>query len=140
MAGLAAGLTLLFLGMRAVMDVGGACAEGGAFEIRQRCPTGVSTLFVVAINGGLVFLGLYIWAAAKAKAPILAAYAWPALFLSLGWNFFEYAFDPPGGGGIAWWWFACGVMFLVVGGFPVAVIIPAWRRTVREERRRRRDS
>ena len=28
-AGVAAGITLLFLGMRAVMDVGGMCAEGG---------------------------------------------------------------------------------------------------------------
>ena len=26
----------------------------------------------------------------------LAAFAWPALFLSLGWNFFEFGFNPPG--------------------------------------------
>ena len=29
--GLAACLTLIWLGMRAVMDIGGACAEGGPF-------------------------------------------------------------------------------------------------------------
>jgi hypothetical protein len=30
-AAVACGMTLLFLGMRSVMEIGGACAEGGPF-------------------------------------------------------------------------------------------------------------
>lgn len=37
-AGVAAGLTLLYLGMRAVMEIGGACADGGPYVPRQSCP------------------------------------------------------------------------------------------------------
>ena len=37
-AGLALCLTLVFLGMRAVMDIGGACADGGPYVSRQSCP------------------------------------------------------------------------------------------------------
>ena len=43
LAGIAVGtmsMTLLFLGMRAVMDVGGACADGGPFVTAQPCPSG----------------------------------------------------------------------------------------------------
>src|SRR3712207_7813523 len=43
-AGMAACLTLVFLGMRAVMDVGGACADGGPFVIDTPCPDGVPLL------------------------------------------------------------------------------------------------
>src|SRR4029079_16937691 len=45
-AGLAFCITLLFLGMRAVMDIGGSCAEGGAVVIRQPCPAGVPVVLV----------------------------------------------------------------------------------------------
>ena len=31
----AVGLTVLFLGMRSVMEIGGYCASGGPYEIRQ---------------------------------------------------------------------------------------------------------
>ena len=44
-AGLAvvtAGLTVVFLSMRAVMNVGGACGSGGPYVIAQPCPGGVA--------------------------------------------------------------------------------------------------
>ncbi len=37
-AGLTACITLLDLGMRAVMDLGGACADGGPYVSAQPCP------------------------------------------------------------------------------------------------------
>ena len=132
LAGVAASLTLLFLGMRSVMDVGGVCAEGGAFEIRQRCPEGVPAIFVGAIWGGLVALGVCMWQAIKHDITNLVALAWPALFLSLSWNFFAYGFDPPGDPGVSWPWLLCGIVMVVIGGSPMAVVVPAWRRSTRE--------
>ena len=51
-------LTLMFHSMRAVMDVGGTCAEGGPFEIRQPCPEGAAWIMPVSIFGGLASLGI----------------------------------------------------------------------------------
>ena len=36
----AACLTVLFLCMRSVMDIGGSCASGGPYEIANPCPAG----------------------------------------------------------------------------------------------------
>ena len=50
----------------------------------------------------------------------------PVLFLSLGWNFVEYAFNPPGlpGQGIVWGWLYLGVPFLLMGGLPLLAVVP----------------
>ena len=58
LAGLSAGITLLFLGMRAVMEIGGVCADGGPFVTRQSCPDGVPALMVGGIWGGIAFCAL----------------------------------------------------------------------------------
>ena len=55
-----------------------------------------------------------------AALPLLA---WPGLFLSLGWNFLEYGFWPPGGGGWEWGWLIPGFIFLIMGGAP---LVFAW--------------
>jgi hypothetical protein len=59
-----------------------------------------------------------------AALPLLA---WPALFLSLGWNFLEFGVQPPGGG-LAWGWLVPGVMFVLMGGGPLWL---AWRSRAR---------
>jgi hypothetical protein len=128
LAGVTAGITLLFLGMRSVMEIGGVCAEGGPYVPRQPCPDGVPGMIVGGIWGGLIFLGLYLWSTSRAGAPTLAAFAWPALFLSLGWNFFEFGFNPPGDVGLAWSWLICGVLFVLMGGFPLFGLLPMWWR------------
>ena len=46
--------------------------------------------------------------------------AWPALFLSLGWNFLEYGFFPPEGGWV-WSWLFCGVLFVLMGAVPLVI-------------------
>ena len=123
--GVACGMTWLYLGMRSVMEIGGACAEGGPYQIAQPCPDGVPGLMVGGILGGLVFLGIF---AASARAlgagyGMLTLWAWPALFLSLGWNFLEYGVDAPDQEGLVWGWLVCGVLFALMGGLPLLFLL-----------------
>ena len=100
-------LTWTFLGMRSVMDIGGACAEGGPYVPVQPCPDGtwmlalaIPMLIVVAMTGSAVAIGM--------GAPNLLVPMWGLLFGSLGWNFLEYgAFS----GELVWGWIICGVVF-----------------------------
>jgi hypothetical protein len=126
LAGVVACLTILYLSMRAVMDVGGMCAEGGPYEIRQECPKGVPLLLVGSIWIGIFLVFVYIWRCTKAGGPNLAGLFWPALFLSLGWNFLQYGFDPPGDEGLVGGWIVCGVVFVVMGGVPLVVAAKAF--------------
>jgi hypothetical protein len=126
--GLAACLTLVWLGMRGVMDIGGACADGGPYVSAQPCPDGVPLLMTLGIFGLFGFGALGFWAGAIVGGgwvglPLLA---WPALFLSLGWNFLEYGVNPPEsfGEGPELGWLIPGVLFVLMGGVPLLV---AWR-------------
>jgi hypothetical protein len=103
---LAVALTWTYLGMRAVMDVGGSCAEGGPYEIAQPCPDGAVLLSVgIPIMIVTAMLGSAI--AFTVSAPNLLVPMWLFLFGSLGWNFLEYSFDD----GIVWGFLVCGVVF-----------------------------
>jgi hypothetical protein len=118
----AAGLTVLFLGMRSVMDLGGYCASGGPYEIRQECPDN-AWMIPVSIFVGLAGVG-FVLAGTFRGGPKLVALAWPALFLALGWNFLEYAFDPPPpDDGVVWGWLLCGVVFVAMGGIPLLLVL-----------------
>ncbi len=128
-AGLAGCITLVFLAMRAVMDIGGACADGGPFVPVQPCPDGVPLLLVLGVFGLFGFGALGFLAGARigggwVAVPLLA---WPGLFLSLAWNFLEYGFWPPSGGGWEWGWLIPGVLFVVMGGVPLLVALAARR-------------
>lgn len=124
-AGVAIGLTLLFYGMRSVMEIGGSCASGNVpFEISRPCPDGVAGAMVGGIFGGLIALGIY---AFNALGPNLTLLAWPSLFLSLGWNFLEYGVNPPGDGGLAFGWLIPGVLFVAMGGVPLVFALSALR-------------
>jgi len=137
LAGVACALTLVFLSMRSVMDVGGFCAEGGPYEIAQHCPQGVPGVMVGSLLGGIVLAFVYVGQVLWRGIPSLAGLLWPALFLSLGWNFLEYAFDPPGtGGGIVWGWLISGIVFMVMGGLPLLVMLPATVRAFTREAER----
>lgn len=127
-AGLAACLTVVFLAMRAVMDIGDFCAEGGPYEIRQHCPEGVPLLMVLGIFGLFGFGGLMAWKGSVIGGVYgaLVLLAWPALFISLGFNFLQYAFDPPGADqGIVWGWLIPGVLFMIMGAGPLLALIPS---------------
>ncbi|HEX9823982.1 MAG TPA: SHOCT domain-containing protein [Actinomycetota bacterium] len=133
LAGLTAGLTVLYLGMRAVMEIGGFCAEGGPFVIEHHCPQGVAGLMMGGIWGGLIFAGLYGWQVFKHSVPSFLVLLWPALFLSLGWNFLEFGLNPPGGGGLAWGWLVCAIVFGLMGGLPLIWALKAMGRRFRGE-------
>jgi Short C-terminal domain len=139
LAGIACALTLVYLSMRAVMDVGGFCAEGGPFEIETHCPQGVPGVLIGSLWGGIILAGVYAWQVSRHKVPGFTGLLWSALFLSLGWNFLEYAFDPPGtGGGVVWGWLVCGVLFVLMGGLPLLVMLPATIRGFTREAERPR--
>jgi hypothetical protein len=117
-------MTVLFLGMRAVMDVGGACSTGSAFEIATPCPDG-TWLVPVSIWVGIIALAFYIGNRSGLPGPEWWTLAWPALFLSLGYNFWEYGLNPPPafGSGVEWGWIVCGVVFVIMGGAPLIGIL-----------------
>lgn len=139
LAGIACALTLVYLSMRSVMDVGGFCAEGGPFEIETHCPQGVPGVMIGSLWGGIILAGVYVWQVLRHRVPSFTGLLWPALFLSLGWNFLEYAFNPPGtGGGVVWGWLVCGVLFVLMGGLPLLVMLPATIRGFTREAERPR--
>ena len=129
-AGLATSITVLFLGMRAVMDIGGACASGGPYVPVQPCPEGVALLMPAGMLGlfGFGALGLHGGARLGGGWAGLVLLAWPALFISLGWNFLQYGLAPPPDlephGGPIWGWLIPGVIFVLIGGVPLWI---AWR-------------
>jgi hypothetical protein len=123
-------ITLLFLGMRAVMDVGGACAEGGPYVSAQPCPEGVPLAMIGGMLGLFGAAGLIVWFGSQVGkgAVAIVALGWPALFLSLGLNFMDYAYHPPDNEATpVWGWLIPGVLFWLIGGAPLAIGLLAWR-------------
>ena len=114
-------LTLMYLSMRSVMDVGGSCASGGPYSINAPCPKGVAWVMPVSIFGGLLSVGIVFLGVFPQGGPRPYAFAWSALFLALGWNFLDYGFDPPGGGTSASW-LVCGAIFFLMGGVPLVFL------------------
>lgn len=117
LAVMAASMTGLFLSMRMVMDVGGFCAEGGPFEIAVHCPDGVIALLFGSVFAGVAAGLVYGGHVLRHRIPNVLALLWPALFISLGWNFLEMGFNVPEhlGGGVSWGWLICGVVFMAMG-------------------------
>lgn len=122
-------VTLVFLAMRAVMDIGGACADGGPYVSAQSCPDGATTALLLGVFAGFGFGFLGSWAGDRVGGygwiPILG---WTALFATLGWNFLEYGlFDPPEGEGIVWGWLIPGILFQIMAWAPIVLGIMAIR-------------
>jgi hypothetical protein len=133
-AGLAASITLMFLAMRAVMAIGGSCAEGGPYVIEQHCPAGSTAAMFIGVFGIFGWGGLGLWTGrniggAYGGVPFLA---WPALFISLGWNFLQSGFSPGEGAGWEWGFLIPGVLFVLMGGIPLVAVLAArsWVRQV----------
>ena len=113
-------MTLLWWGMRGVMDLGGFVASGGPYAIRHQAP-GWVWIVPVGILVGLVSVGVSMMGSRNSGCYRMYVLAWPLLFLSLGWNFLEYAFS---GSRIAVGWLVCGIVFVLMGALPVHVY---WR-------------
>jgi hypothetical protein len=121
--GLSASITLIWLGMRAVMDIGGACADGGPFVPVQPCPAGAPAALTLGMLGifGFGALGIYAGAAIGGGWAALPLLGWPALFGSLGWNFLEYGFTYQEGE-VVWGWVIPGVAFILMAVVPLWVV------------------
>lgn len=125
-------ISCLYLGMRPIMRLGGMVASGGPYAIAHPAP-GWVWIIPLSVVFGLVcfFLNLF---TAPADGVDLMPLAWPGLFLSLGWNFLEFAFAPPGGG-FAWGWLLCGVTFVLMGGLPLLLAFKPAREKIRSRLR-----
>jgi hypothetical protein len=113
-------LTWTYLSMRAVMEVGGSCADGGPYVSAQPCPAGAGFVGIAIPLGVVAGLAASV-AAVNLAAPSLVLGAWAALFGTLGWNFFDYAFSYPGGTdpgflvcGIVFWLMALPALLIMV--------------------------
>ncbi len=115
----AIGLTWAFFAMRAVMNVGGACADGGPYVSAQPCPDGAA-LIAIAVPVMLVASMVGSATAMSINAPNLLLPMWGVLFGSLGWNFLEFSFRGPD---IVWGWLVCGVMFWLMAAPAVYAIL-----------------
>lgn len=130
------GITALWFGMRDVMEVGGYCAEGGPYVIEQHCPDGAEVLMFTGIPVGIIGLFIALLGCAKSGrgAAALLLLGWPALFVSLGWNFVEYAIDPPPDMGSTVGWWVCGILFGLMG-LPALLVVPMLVKGIEPERR-----
>jgi hypothetical protein len=123
---LAITLTWTFFSMRAVMNVGGSCADGGPYVSAQPCPDG-SYLIAIAIPVMIITAMAGSAAALSINAPNLLMPMWGALFGSLGWNFLEFGFK---GGGVEVGWLVCGVVFWLMAAPAVLGMLVALKNSV----------
>jgi hypothetical protein len=122
LAGLAMCITLMFLSMRAVMVVGGACAEGGPYVIAQHCPTGSVGAMLLGMPGLFLFGGISLYSGPRVGGVWAGTVllAWSGLFLALGWNFLDaglLSVDPANGPEIGA--IVCAVTFILMGAAPL---------------------
>ena len=116
------GLTLTYLVMRVLMTIGGSCASGGPYASARQCPD-VTWLMPVGIVFGAFAAVAYVLVK-PARAPSFFSLLWPALFLSLGWNFLDFGLHPPGRkAGVDWGWLVCAIVFAIMGGLPLFAML-----------------
>ena len=129
-AGMAMCLTLVYLSMRAVMDIGGACADGGPYVVARSCPQGTTITLLGGIFGGILFVFIAALGGAEvggiwSGAPLIG---WAALFGALGWNFLDYGvFNAPAETGIDGGLAICGVLFWIMAAGGLVALVPLAR-------------
>src|SRR5262245_49570691 len=120
-------LTLIFLGMRSVMEIGGACAEGGPYVPVQPCPDGAPLALIGGSFGLFGAAGLMIWFGSRLGRGYvsLVFLGWPILFVSLGFNFLQFGLNPPeaAGPGPEWGFLIPGILFWIIGIGPLLFAI-----------------
>jgi len=115
-------LSCLYLAMRGLMRLGGLVSSGAA-------PGGAPAwiwVVPVSIILGLAMIFASIFMNQRAEGVNIAMPAWSALFLSLGWNFLDFGFNPRGltsGSGTFGAFIACGVVFVIMGAVPVGLML-----------------
>ncbi len=115
-------LSCLYLAMRGLMRLGGQVSSG---VVRGGAP-GWVWVVPVSIILGLAMIFASIFMNQRAEGVNIAMPAWSALFLSLGWNFLDFGFNPRGrvqGPGTIGAFVACGVVFVIMGAVPVGLML-----------------
>ncbi|MBD3362289.1 hypothetical protein GF362_01060 [Candidatus Dojkabacteria bacterium] len=117
-------LTILFLSMRAVMKIGGYCAEGGPYVITVHCPKGISILMPLSIF--LLIPSFSVYGMNKIdKGPNYTILFWSFVFALLGWNFLEFGIlGTPDQRGIVIGWLICAFVFFLFGLGPIILFGP----------------
>jgi hypothetical protein len=121
---LAFAVTLIFTSARAVLAVGGVCAEGGPYVIAIPCPGNTSLLTTVGVFA--FFIGTFLSLFGQRGFGVPAwGYGWAGLFGFGAAAFFEAAVREG-----EWTWHLCGWIFtaLALGAAPLLVIF--WPRSV----------
>lgn len=113
-------LTILYFAMRAVMDVGGYCAEGGPYQIEVHCPDGVAWMTPLSVLGLFVF-GIMYFLNITAISINFGYLFWTALFGALGWNFLDYGLVK--NETTVWGWLICGIVFWLMAFGPFLLLI-----------------
>jgi hypothetical protein len=127
----AAAITMLSMLLRASTAVGGSCADGDASLATSPCRSHAGPVLLLVVACALGCLLAVSWGAGALGAPTPLFLAWPALCLTLGWNFLRDGFDPSMGEDLALGSIVGGVVFLLLGVGPLFLR----RSAVREERR-----
>ncbi|MEI7742224.1 MAG: SHOCT domain-containing protein [Chloroflexota bacterium] len=121
---------LVFLAMRAVMGVGGACADGGPYVSAQPCPDGTAAAMGIGIPVMTLswFMATYYGSKVGGIWGSAVLIGWTALFGSLGWNFLDAGlFNASSDYGIEWGAVVCGVIFWVMAAGGLLVLIGSTR-------------
>ncbi len=126
LGGLTMCVTLVYRAMRAVMDVGGACADGGPYVSAQPCPDGAAPAMLLGIFGGFLFGGMAMAYGSRVGGPWVGAaplIGWSGLFGSLGWNFLDYGIinPPPQVDGVELGWLIPGILFELMALTPIVL-------------------
>lgn len=112
-----------------LLDVGGFCAEGGPYVIRQECPDGVIPVLAIGIPLLIVFGITYAVALPEGWRSLLG-WAWPILFLELAGCFILASFTASDQG-FAIAPFITGLVMAGIGLLPAIglPVVPSRRRT-----------
>ena len=117
--------SLLYLTAVTVTALGGYCASGGPYVIEVECPANVVAFTPLSIFGGMFAVLLALVFAQGFGVPLIL-WAWPILFVGLGWSFLQSFINYGDITGIV-----IGVMFVLMGLAPLALAIRAgWRSTL----------
>lgn len=117
--------SLLYLTAQTVIGLGGFCASGGPYEIEVECPANVVAFTPLSIFGGMFAVLIAIVFAQGFGLPLIA-WAWPILFVGLGWTFLQSFFNHGDITGLL-----IGIMFWVMGFAPLVLLLRAqWRSTI----------
>jgi hypothetical protein len=117
--------SLLYLTAVTVTAIGGSCASGGPYAIEVECPDNVVAFTPLSIWGGLLAVAIAIVFAQGFGLPLII-WAWPVLFVGLGWSFLLAFINYGDITGIV-----VGAVFVIMGLAPLVLALRAgWRSTI----------